>query len=1024
MAKLPRFLTDPFWQALLAGVLVCASVALLLLNDMGTDCFHSGGCGSNTFLVLSVAVAVLGALLAGGWAARAGFSVTPLGRPGWQEGLALAAVLSVAGLLRLGLLGQIPRWLDYDTAQNGWIALTLWEQLPDKGVQPVLLDWATGNETAYIYLVGASLKLLGVSVEALRLPSALVGTLTVAAVYLLGRTLFSPRVGLYAAFFAALCPWHIMHSRMATRPILTALFVALGLLLLHRGLLARPGKRSWAYLVGCGLLLGAGLHGYEAFRLFPLAVAAGLVWTRFRQGLLLRGLLELCVVAGCAVVVTLPIFVFALRHPEAYMEHVSTNSIVHAVKEAGSLWPLVDNLTTTVGFMIFGLPATPHQDYPRVLPLLVLGPLFLAGLLGLFLARGGNAEGAESAEGAEEGGNAEGAESAEGAEREAYVPPDPLGLARFLLLMTLVLMAAPFLLARFSNLAPRRYMGELVPFYLLAGGAAAGILRGLRCKIGPWGVRVVTVLGAAALLSAAPSVADALRQYMPYHRAPRAERILRWCLTLTHEQEIYLAPDLVGHGYLSRFFLKHPRVRQLPTAWPLPDGPLEQSVMLVGRGEPWWAAPLSKLRAIKEQVTLDLPLEEPKQERLTLYWVDRELLGKLRLRTADLSKAYSAHLLAPRPGAYTFTAAGEATLTVGGRKTRLGPGRPEVTVALAAGPAPISFTPRSSSGGGPLRWRVPGAEEFSPVPAAALWRLGGLGLPPAPAPSKRPLTHAVVLEATVPVFPAFVHSNSMQDLACHRDRCFVVDLDRYPVKRWTRPGAIALEPVLFLEGAKPLTLEARYDPESFKALSLAVSKRGYFLLDRGQRAIRRFSLAGQDDGLLVTGATRPLDLSATDEALYVADPGQAAVLECVPPGKWAGRPFLVAVDPVALSARSGRLAVLDRRRHQLRVADLESGKLLRAVQLGQVNRTMRVSLDTAGAAVVTDPINGRVLFVDAAGKLLAHGGDPAGLGQKLAEKTGEPPSRVLWDSVKGEVTYLGRSRALVVVKVGTPGTGN
>ncbi len=1019
MPKLPRFLTAPFWQALLAVVLACAGTALLLLNDMGTGCFHAGGCGGNTFLMLSVAVAVLGALVAGGWAARAGFSVAPAGRPGWQEGLALAVVLAVAGLLRLGLLGQIPGWLDYDTAQNGWIALTLWEQLPEKGVQPVLLDWATGNETAYIYLVGASLKLLGVSVEALRLPSAIVGTLTVAAVYLLGRAMFSARVGLVAAFFAALCPWHIMHSRMATRPVLTALFVALGLLLLHRGLLARPGRRSWAYLVGCGLLLGAGLHGYEAFRLFPLAVAAGLVWTRLRQGLLRRGLLELCVVAGCAVLVTLPIFIFAMRHPEAYMEHVSTNSIVHAVKEAGSLWPLVDNLTTTLGFLIFALPATPHQDYPGALPLLVLGPLFVAGLVGLVLARRPGAGTAESAEeqkkGKETAERAEGAEEKDGEAREKRGREvDPLALARFLILLTLALMAAPFLLARFSNLAPRRYMGELVPFYLLAGAAAAGILRGLRQKIGPWGIRVVTLLGAAALLSALPSVADALRQYMPYHRQPRAERILRWCLTLTDEHEIYLAPDLVGHGYLSRFFLKHPRVRRLPTAWPLPRGPLEQSVMLVGRGEPWWTAPLARLKAIKEQVTLDLPLTEPKQARLTLYWVDREILGKLRLKPADLSRRYSAHLLAPRPGAYAFAAAGDATLTVGGRKTGLGPGRPEVTVALAAGPVPITFTPA----GGPLRWRPPGAAAFSPVPAAALWRLSGLGLPPAPRPGGSPLTLTVAHKATVPVFPAYVHSNSMQDLACHGGRCYVVDLDRYPVKRWTRAAAMALEPVLHMEGGKPLTLEARYDPESYKALSLAVSRRGYFLLDRAQRTIRRFSPAGKDDGLLVTGAARPLDLSATDEALYVADPGQGAVLECVPSGKWAGRPFLTAVDPVALSTSSGRLAVLDRRRHQLRLVGLESGKLLRAVQLGQVNRYMRVSLDTAGAAVVTDTVNGRVLFVDASGKLLAHGGDPTGLGRKLAEETGDPPSRVLWDSQKGEVTYLGRSKGLVVVKVG------
>jgi len=998
MIKLPSIVRDPFWQAVASVLFIAGGLGLLLLNNMGTDCFFAGGCVANTFFMLSVAATVLGVALAGGWVARLGFegAVTPwLGARGYLlgEGPVFVAVLAVAGVLRLGYLGSYPAWLDYDTAQNGWIAMTLWEQLPT--VQPVLLDWATGNETAYIYLVGASLQLFGVSVEALRLPSALVGTATVAAIYLLGRTLFSARLGLIAAFFAALCPWHIMHSRMATRPILTALFVALGLLLLYRGLLAERGKRSWAYLVACGLLLGAGLHGYEAFRLFPLAVAAGLVWTRFRQGLLRRGMLELLVVAGCAFLVTLPIFIFALVHPEAYMEHVSTNSIIHAVREAGSLRPLLDNLLLTFGFMVFGLPSTPHLDYHLVLPLLALAPLFLGGLLGLVLAR-------------KAGNNSEESRKAGEGER--------LALARLLVLITLVLMAAPFLLARFSNLAPRRYMGEMVPFYLLAGGAAVGILRGLRQKIGPWGVRVVCLLSAAGMLAAMPTVAASLAQYMPYHRAPRAERVLRWCLTLTAEHEIYLAPGVVGHGYLSRFFLKHPRVHRLPTAWPLPDGPLSQDVLLVSRGEPWWVAPLKKLGAVPEEVKLDLPLDEPKQERLTVYWVSRDMLSKHRLTKKDLREGFSARLLISSPGVYSFRApGGRAGIMVDATSASLSRAKPEVSVALAAGRVPIAYRPDA---GTVLQWRVPGAEDFSAVPAARLWRLPGVTLPRAPAVKEADLsTSRVVVETSVPVFDAFEHNHSLQDLACGRDHCYIVDLDRYPVKRWTRPKTIPLKPVLFLHGGKPVTLVARYDPESFKSLSLAVSRAGFFLLEREKRHIRRFALSGESDGLLPATFSRPVDLTATDEALYVADPGHAAVLECTPSGKWEGKPFVSGVDPVAVAARDGRLAFLDRRRHQLRVVDLETGKEGIKIQLGQVNNTMRLDLAADGTTVLTDPVFRRVLIFDARGNLLAREGDPLWLGQLLAEKTGDDPSMVLYDSAKRELTFMGRSKGLVVLKL-------
>ena len=991
----PRIAGDPFFQALAALVFMGASLALLWFNDQGTDCFFAGGCLGNTMLVLAGVVTVLGVAAAGAWVARLGFEDTPAPASGFGlgEALPLAAVLGLAGVLRLGLLGSYPAWLDYDTAQNGWIALTLWEQLPTHGIQPVLLDWATGNETAYIYLVGASLKLLGISVEALRLPSALVGTLTVAAIYLLGRVLLSARVGLAAAFFAALCPWHILHSRMATRPILTALFVALGLLLLQRGLVAQSRRRAWAWLVGCGLLLGAGLHGYEAFRLFPLVVAAVLVWTRWRQQQLRRGLLELVVVATCAFLVTLPIFIFALRHPEAYMEHVSANSMIYAMQEAGSPMPLLTNLVLTLGFMVFALPSGPHQDYPQALPLLLLSPLFLAGLGGLLLARKPDA-----------------------GQPQAPSPPR-LAQARMMLLLTLVIMAAPFLLARFSNLAPRRYMGEMVPFYLLAGAAAVGLLRGLARRVGTPGAVVAAALGALAMLSSMPTVAGALAERMEHHRAPRAERILRWCLTLTDEQEIYLAPDLVGQGYLPRFFLKHPQIHQLPTAWPLPEGPLERDVMLVSRGEPWWGALVKQFMATRELVTLDLPLSEPTAERLTVYWVSRRELRKHRLTAKQARKGFDeVSLLAPGAGAYSFRVApgSEAELVVGGSRAESGK---ELTVALAAGLTAMRFRPKTAAA--TLQWRPPGAEDFRTLPAQLLWRLPATPLPSAPPVVRTRAQTRVVAETTVPVFAAFEHSRSLQDLARGPDgQLYIVDLDRYPVKRWTRRGAVRLEPLLKLRNGEPLTLTARYDPESFKALSLAVSRQGFFLLDRAQRSIQRFTPSGLSGGQLPRSAVRPVDLTATDEALYVADPGSRAVLEYTASGNWEGKTFARDLDPVALQAAAGRLALLDRRRHQLRVLSLESGAVLLRVQLGQVNRTMRVSLAVDGSVAVTDPIHQRVLLLDPTGRLLAPGGDPRQPGSTLLEKTADVPSRVLLDTQKRELIYMGRSKSLVVLHAG------
>jgi len=413
---------------------------------------------------------------------------------------------------------------------------------------------------------------------------------------------------------------------------------------------------------------------------------------------------------------------------------------------------------------------------------------------------------------------------------------------------------------------------------------------------------------------------------------------------------------------------------------------------------------------------LDLPLDEPRQERLTVYLVDREVLRKHRLSATDVQGGFAARLLAPQPGAYTFRAGSGrgATITVGAARATLSAARPELTVALAAGLVSVQYRPAA---GDALQWRPPGAESFSPLPASRLWRLPGIQLPHGPAPRNVALTTTVELETSVPVFEAFAHNHSLQDLARDADHHYIVDLDRYPVKRWTRPGTIPLEPVLFLDGNKPVTLEARYDPEVFKSLSLAVSRAGFFLLQRGQRTIRRFAPSGQSDGLLPTTSVRPVDLTATDEALYIADPGRAAVLECTPASKWEGKPFVSGVDPVALDAQSGRLALLDRRRPQLWVMNLEAGTVSRKIQLGQVNITMRLDLAVDGSMVLTDPINRRALIFDPEGRLLAHEGDPLHLGKTLMEKTGDDPSRVAYDSVKRELTFMGRNKGLVVLKL-------
>ncbi len=100
----------------------------------------------------------------------------------------------VAAALRLSGVGEAPPGLYHDEAYYGLDALDVL-----RGQFQVYFPANNGREPLFIYLAAGAIGLLGRSSLALRLASAFVGMLTVAATAAAGRALFSRRVGLLAA---------------------------------------------------------------------------------------------------------------------------------------------------------------------------------------------------------------------------------------------------------------------------------------------------------------------------------------------------------------------------------------------------------------------------------------------------------------------------------------------------------------------------------------------------------------------------------------------------------------------------------------------------------------------------------------------------------------------------------------------------------------------------------------------------------------------------------------------------------
>ena len=126
------------------------------------------------------------------------------------NGIVVLLLLLGAGLRLVGW-GDVPPGLYHDEAYNGLDALKVLQ-----GHFPLYFAANNGREPLFLYLIAASVGVLGRSPLAVRLPSFFVGFLTLAATYDLTRVLFNRRV----ARWAPRCwrwLWHIHLRRMGFR---------------------------------------------------------------------------------------------------------------------------------------------------------------------------------------------------------------------------------------------------------------------------------------------------------------------------------------------------------------------------------------------------------------------------------------------------------------------------------------------------------------------------------------------------------------------------------------------------------------------------------------------------------------------------------------------------------------------------------------------------------------------------------------------------------------------------------------
>jgi 4-amino-4-deoxy-L-arabinose transferase-like glycosyltransferase len=264
-------------------------------------------------------------------------------------------VTVLAAALRVFALGEIPPGLYHDEAFNGLDALDILT-----GQWPLYFAANYGREPLFIYLIAATVGLLGRTPGALRLAAAVCGTLTIPATYLMTRAWFNRRVSVLSATILAITLWHVHLSRIGFRAIMLPLTTALTLWLGARAY----RSRSWRDWLLTGFLYGFCFYTYLPVRFTPI------VLTAFAFYLLLKGQIGrlwpgAAWFAAGALLTLAPLAIYAIGHWDVVMGRPEGVSVFNPLVNGGDLWgTLGRQLVGTLGMFFVRGDTIPRHNLP------------------------------------------------------------------------------------------------------------------------------------------------------------------------------------------------------------------------------------------------------------------------------------------------------------------------------------------------------------------------------------------------------------------------------------------------------------------------------------------------------------------------------------------------------------------------------------------------------------------------------------------------------------------------------------
>lgn len=256
------------------------------------------------------------------------------------------------------LNGEVTNYFD-----TGWSIQTNWSFMP----------------TAFMEMI------LGRNILAIRLPSAIIGSLAVLFLYLAARELFGTTVALLSSAFLATFPYQVHFSRVGVNNVVDSLMSCLVFWLIARGINTNDSR----YYYAAGAAAGLSLYTYAGTRLVLILAAVLFLFLILRQKSYLAAHWRHLFSFGAAALVSMaPQAAFFARHPNSFMGRFGQEGIflngwlLHQSASTGkSILEILFNQFTQTILVFVATPAYSNffnSPYPY---LTVLGSvLFLLGM--------------------------------------------------------------------------------------------------------------------------------------------------------------------------------------------------------------------------------------------------------------------------------------------------------------------------------------------------------------------------------------------------------------------------------------------------------------------------------------------------------------------------------------------------------------------------------------------------------------------------------------------------------------------